>query len=100
VCLECAGDAEEETVVEIHHTQKSLLQFEVCGFRKIQNDLDVVPEGGDAGGGDAVAQEIQLGDSEHALLQLEGQPIGSKDGKQRAEVGPVQTPSSSKKENT
>ena len=74
--------------------------FAVSGFSEVQNDLNVVPEGGDAGARDAVAQEIQLGDSEHALLQLEGQPIGSKDGKQRAEVGPVQTPSSSKKENT
>jgi hypothetical protein len=75
--------------VEIHHTQKSLQSFAVCWFRKIQNDLDIVPEGGDAGGGDAVAQEIQLVDGEHALLQVEGQAVGSEDGEQGAEVGLV-----------
>ncbi len=63
--------------------------FAVNGFREIQNDLNVVPEGGDAGGGNAVAQEIQLGDGEDALLQVEGQAVGGEDGEQRAEVGPV-----------
>jgi hypothetical protein len=53
-----------------------LQSFAVSWFRKIQNDLDIVPEGGNAGSGDAVAQEIQLGDSEHALLQVEGQAVG------------------------
>jgi hypothetical protein len=86
---ERAGDALEEMAVEIHHTQISLQSFAVSWFRKIQNDLDIVPEGGDAGGGDAVAQEIQLGDCEHAFLQVEGQVIGGEDGEQRAEVGPV-----------
>jgi hypothetical protein len=61
----------------------------VSGFREVQNDLNVVPEGGDAGGGDAVAQEIQLGNDEDALLQVEGQAVGGGDGEQRAEVGPV-----------
>jgi hypothetical protein len=42
------------------------------------------PEGSDAGGRDAVAQEIQLGDSKVALLQVEGE-----DGEQRAEMGPM-----------
>ncbi len=55
----------------------------------IQNDLNVVPKGGDAGCEDAVALEIQLGDGEHALLQVEGQVIIGEDGEQRAEVGPV-----------
>jgi hypothetical protein len=63
--------------------------FAVSGFREIQNDLNIVPEGGDAGGGDAVAQEIQLRDGKHALLKVEGQAVGGKDGEQRAEVGPV-----------
>ncbi len=63
--------------------------FAVGWFREVQNDLNIVPKGGDAGGGDAVAQEIQLGDGEHALLQVEGQAVGGEDGKQRAEVGPV-----------
>ncbi len=75
--------------IEIHHTRKSLQSFAVSWFRKIQNDLDIVPEGGDAGGRDAVAQEIQLGDCEHALLQVEGQVVGGKVGEQRAKVGPV-----------
>ncbi len=74
---------------EIHHTQKPLHSFAVCWFREIQNDLDVVPEGGDAGGGDAVAQEIQFGDGKHTLLQVEGQAVGGEDGEKRAEVGPV-----------
>ncbi len=63
--------------------------FAVSGFREVQNDLNVVLEGGNAGGGDAVAQEIQLGDGEDALLQVEGQAVGGEDGEQRAEVGPV-----------
>ncbi len=64
-------------------------RFAVSGFGEIQNDLNIVPKGGDAGGGDAVAQEIQLGDGEDALLQVEGQAVGGEDGEQRAEVGPV-----------
>jgi hypothetical protein len=36
-----------------------------------------------------VAQEIQLGDGEDALLQVEGQAVGGKDGEQRAEMGPM-----------
>ncbi len=36
-----------------------------------------------------MAQEIQLGDGEHALLQVDGQAIGGEDGEQRAEVGLV-----------
>jgi hypothetical protein len=63
--------------------------FAVGGFREVQNDLKVVPEGGDAGGIDAVAQEIQLRDGEDALLQVEGQAVGGEDGEQRAEVGPM-----------
>ena len=50
--------------------------FAVSRFREIQNDLNVFLEGGDAGGVDAVAQEIQLGDGEDALLQVEGQAVG------------------------
>jgi hypothetical protein len=75
--------------MEIYHTQKSLHNFAVGWFREIQNDLNVVPKGGDAGCGDGVALEIQLGDGEHALLQVEGQAVGGEDGKQRVEVGPV-----------
>ncbi len=75
--------------MEIYHTQKSLHSFAVGWFRDIQNDLNVVPKGGDAGCGDAVALEIQLGDGEHALLQVEGQAVGGEDGEQRVEVGPV-----------
>ncbi len=52
--------------------------FAVGWFRKIQNDLDIVPEGGDAGGRDAVAQEIQLLDGEHALLQVEARPLAAR----------------------
>ena len=63
--------------------------FAASGFREIQNDLNVVPEGGDAGRGDTVAQEIQLGDGDDALLQVEGQAVGGEDGEQHAEVGPV-----------
>ncbi len=53
-----------------------------------------------------VAQEIHLGDGEHALLQVEGQPVGGEDGEQRAEgvqcclLDFLKTPSSPKKENT
>ncbi len=71
-------------MVEIYHTQKSLQSFAVCWFRKIQKDLDIVPERGNAGGGDALAQEIQFEDGEHALIQVEGQPVGDEDGEQCA----------------
>jgi hypothetical protein len=67
--------------VEVNHTYLA-----VIGLREIQNDLNVVPEGGDTGGGDVVSQEVELGDGEHELLQVEGQPIGSEDGEQRREV--------------
>ncbi len=96
VTCKCGGERterpsglREETAVEVHHTQKTLESFAICGSREIQNDLNVVPEGGDAGGGDAVSQEVQLGDGEDALLQVEGQAVGGEDGEQRSEVGPV-----------
>ncbi len=76
-------------MIEIYHTQKSLHSFAVGWFREVKSDLNVVPKGGDAGSGDAVAQEIQLGDGEHALLQVEGQAVGGEDGEQRAKMGPV-----------
>ncbi len=87
--MERASDDGEETAIEINHNYESLKNFAVCWFRKIQNDMDVVPEGGDTGGGDAVAQEIQLRDGEDALLQVEGQAVGGEDGEQYAEVHPV-----------
>ena len=52
--------------------------FAVSWFRKIQNDLDFVQEGGDAGSGDAVAQEIQLRNGKHTLLQVEGRPLAAR----------------------
>ncbi len=36
-----------------------------------------------------MAQKIQLGNGEDALLQVEGQAVGGEDGEQHAEVGPV-----------
>jgi hypothetical protein len=45
----------------------------------------VVPDGGNAGGGDAVNQETQFRYCEHALLHVEGQAVGGEDGEQRAE---------------
>ncbi len=36
-----------------------------------------------------MAQEIQLGEGEHAFLQVEGRAVGGEDGEQCAEVGPV-----------
>ena len=76
-------------MVEIYHTPKSLHSFAVGWFREVQNDLNIVPKRGDAGGGDAVAQKIQLRYGEDALLQVEGQAVGGEDGEQRADVGPV-----------
>ncbi len=58
----------------------------VIGFREIQNDLNVVQEGGYAGGRDAVSQEAELSDGEHTLLQVEGQSVGGKDGERCPEV--------------
>jgi hypothetical protein len=80
--------------------------FAVKGFREIQNDLNVVPEGGDAVSGDAVAQEIQLRDGEDALIQVEGQAVGGEDGEhvrrwvQCSSLDLLKMPSSSKKEKT
>ncbi len=63
--------------------------LDIIGFREIKNDLNVVPEGSYASHRDAVSQEIELGDSEHALLQVDGQPIGGEDGEQHPEALPV-----------
>jgi hypothetical protein len=52
-----------------------LQSFAVCRFRKIQNDLDIVPEGSNTGGGDVVAQEIQFGEGGYALLQIRASPL-------------------------
>jgi hypothetical protein len=58
----------------------------VIWFGEIQNDLDIVLERGDTGSGDAVSQEVEFSDGEHALLQVEGQPIGGKDGEESPQV--------------
>ncbi len=89
---EGSGGPGEETAVEVYHAKETLQWIAVYGLGKIQNDMNVVSEGGDAGGGDAVAQEIQLGNGEDALLQVEGQAVGGKDGEQHAEMGPVFLP--------
>ncbi len=75
---------------------QSVAYIRIVEINKCQNknDLDIVPEGAtsaadDAGGGDGVAQEVQLCYSEHALLQVEGQAVGSEDGEQCTEVRPV-----------
>jgi hypothetical protein len=59
-----------------------------------QNNLEVVPEVGDARDGDVANQKIQLRDGEHALLLVEGQAFGGQGGEQR---GGGKTPSVSKK---
>ncbi len=47
-------------------------------------------ERGYSGGGDAVAEEVELGHSEHAFLQVEGQPVDDgKDGEQGPQVHSV-----------
>jgi hypothetical protein len=46
--VERPGDPGEETAVEIYHTKEPLHGFAISGFREVQNDLNVVPEGGDA----------------------------------------------------
>jgi hypothetical protein len=56
------------------------------------------------GGGDEVSQEVELGNGEHSLLQVEGQPVGGEDGysirrfSQCCSLVLLHTPSSSKKE--
>ena len=56
---------------------------------EIQYHLDVVAEWCYAGGGYAVAKEVQLGHREDALLQVEGQPVGGEDGEKCVQVLPV-----------
>ena len=93
-------------MVEIYHTPKSLHSFAVGWFREVQNDLNVVPKRGDAGGGDAVAQEIQLGDGEHAFPRSRARPLEARmaNNAQRwvqcCSLDLLKTPSSSKKEKT
>ncbi len=53
------------------------------------NNCQIKWPGRCSGGGDAVAQEIQLRDSEHVLLPVQGQAAGGEDGEQCAEVRPV-----------
>jgi hypothetical protein len=76
----------------------------VSGGGKIQYHLDVVPERSHTGGGDAVVEKVEFCDNKHALLQVEGQPVGIEDGEQCLQVllvlllGVLYTPWSSKKE--
>jgi hypothetical protein len=42
----------------------------VSWSRLLQNDLNIVQERGDTAGGDAVAEEVEFGVGEHALLQV------------------------------
>ena len=55
----------------------------VCYLHK-RRQLGVLPEGGYVGCGDAVNQEIQLRDGEHALLLVEDQAVVDEDGEQHA----------------
>jgi hypothetical protein len=61
----------------------------VIRFREIQNDLNIVLERGDASSGDGVSQEVDLGDREHALLQVESQAVGGEDVEKHPEMFPV-----------
>jgi len=56
---------------------------------EIKNDLNVYPERGDTGSRDAVAEDAEFGDSKHALLQVQGQLLGGKDGEEPPQVFPV-----------
>jgi hypothetical protein len=51
--------------------------------------MDVVPERGEASGGDVLAEEVELSEGEHALFQFESQPVGGEDGEECSEVFPV-----------
>jgi hypothetical protein len=44
---------------------------------------------GHTGSGDALAMDLKLSDGEHAFLQVERQPIGSKDGEECLRVLPM-----------
>ncbi len=78
--------------------------FAVSGRREIQNYLDVVAERFHPGGRDAVAEEVEVGDGEHALAEVESQSVGGEDGErvrrccQCWSLVLLYTPSSSKKE--
>ena len=52
------------------------------GGGEIQNHLNVVPQRVDACGRDAVAQEVQLGDSKDALGEVEGEAVGGQDSEE------------------
>jgi DNA-binding MarR family transcriptional regulator len=75
----CATDVFEE----------ALQGFDVLWLGEIRNYLYILLERCQAGGGDPVAQEIQLGDGEDTLVEVEGEAVGSQDGEQLAEVAPV-----------
>ncbi len=52
----------------------------VSWSRLLQNDLNIVQERGDTAGGDAVAEEVEFGVGEHALLQVQSQASGGEEG--------------------
>ena len=58
------------------------LQTMITEKEKKQDDLNVVPQRVDAGGRDAVAQEVELGDGEDALGEVEGKAVGGQDGEE------------------
>ncbi len=41
---------------------------------------------GHTAGGEAAAEDIELGEGEYALLQVEGRPVGGKDGEECPQV--------------
>jgi hypothetical protein len=75
--VEHACDAGEECIRNSSY-QKSLQGIAVSWFRKIHTDLDIVLEGGDTGGRDAGAQDIQLGNGKDKLFQVEGWPLAAR----------------------
>ena len=68
-----------EPPVEIAHAQKTLQTFYITWLREVPDDGDVAREGGDARGGDGVAQHLQAGRGENTLLEVDGEPVGGQD---------------------
>jgi hypothetical protein len=81
ICQWCKGlcDFWQNPAVKIHHAQKLLQILDSVQPRKIKHDLQAVPERGNAGGAETVAEEVELRPGELALVQVDGKPIVRQD---------------------
>jgi hypothetical protein len=86
---ESAGNAREKTPVKIEHAEKFLQRFDIRGWGKIENGLNVGGDGGKTSRGQMVTKKVKSRDTEETLDKIETETSVLKDLKDLTKVRQV-----------